>query len=51
VRIDREVPGRRVHLVPLEPIAEAEGDAYDFGEITPPWRKHVWNDPEATDTS
>jgi hypothetical protein len=51
VRTDREVPGRRVHLVPLEPIAEAEGGSFDFGEITPPWRKHVWNDPEATDTS
>jgi hypothetical protein len=48
---DREVPGRRVHLVPLEPIAEAEGDSFDFGHITPPWLKHVWNDPESVDTS
>ena len=47
---DREVPGRRVHLVPLEPIAAAEGDSYDFGEVTPPWRKHVWRDPESVDT-
>jgi hypothetical protein len=47
---DREVPGRRVHLVPLEPIAESEGGSYDFGDITPPWRKHVWNDPESVDT-
>jgi hypothetical protein len=49
LRIDRVVPGRRVHLVPLEPIAEAEGDAYRFA-ISPPWRKRVWSDPEATRT-
>jgi len=47
--IDRIVPGRRVHLVPLEPIAAAEGDAYRFA-VTPPWRKRVWRDPEATGT-
>jgi hypothetical protein len=47
---DRIVPGRRVHLVPLEPIAAAEGDYYRFA-ISPPWRKRVWRDPEATDTS
>lgn len=49
LRIDRVTPGRRVHLVPLEPIAEAGGDGYTFA-ITPPWRKHVWRDPEATST-
>jgi hypothetical protein len=46
---DRVVPGRRVHLVPLEPIAAAEGDFYRFA-ISPPWRKRVWRDPEATGT-
>ncbi len=46
---DRTVPGRRVHLVPLEPIAAAEGDYYRFA-ISPPWRKRVWRDPEATGT-
>jgi hypothetical protein len=49
LRIDRVVPGRRVHLVPLEQIVEAEGDAYRFA-ISPPWRKRVWSDPEATRT-
>lgn len=49
LRIDRVVPGRRVHLVPLEPIAAEEGDAYRFA-VTPPWRKRVWRDPEATGT-
>lgn len=47
--IDRIVPGRRVHLVPLEPIAADEGTAYDFA-ITPPWQKRVWRDPEASGT-
>jgi hypothetical protein len=47
--VDRIVPGRRVHLIPLEPIAAAEGAAYDFA-ITPPWRKRVWRDPEASGT-
>ena len=48
--VDRIVPGRRVHLVPLEPVAAAEGDAYRF-VVSPPWRKKVWRDPEATGTS
>ncbi|HEU4905374.1 MAG TPA: hypothetical protein VFT19_04575 [Solirubrobacterales bacterium] len=48
-RIDRIVPGRRVHLVPLEAIATEEGDAYRFA-VSPPWRKHVWRDPEAAGT-
>ncbi|HET7054411.1 MAG TPA: hypothetical protein VFI09_10905 [Solirubrobacterales bacterium] len=47
--VDRIVSGRRVHLVPLEPIAAAEGDAYRF-VVTPPWRKRVWRDPEAAGT-
>jgi hypothetical protein len=49
LRIDRVTPGRRVHLVPLEPIAAAEGSAYGFA-ISPPWRKRVWRDPEAEGT-
>jgi len=48
LRIDRVVPGRRVHLVALEPIAAA-GGAYRFA-ISPPWRKRVWRDPEADGT-
>ena len=47
--IDRITPGRRVHLVPLEPIASGEGDAWRFA-IRPPWRKRVWRDPEAEGT-
>lgn len=49
LRIDRVTPGRRVHLVPLEPIAAAEDAAYRFA-ISPPWRKRVWRDPEADGT-
>ena len=49
LRIDRITPGRRVHLVPLEPIATGEGAAYGFA-ISPPWRKRVWRDAEATGT-
>lgn len=48
-RIDRITPAGRVHLVPLEPIAAAEGDAHRFA-VSPPWRKRVWRDPEATGT-
>lgn len=49
LRIDRVTPGRRVHLVPLEPIAAEEGAAYRFA-ISPPWRKRIWRDPEASGT-
>jgi hypothetical protein len=49
LRVDRVVPGRRVHLVPLEPIAAEEGGAYRFA-VNPPWGKRVWRDPEATGT-
>jgi hypothetical protein len=49
LNFDRIAPGRHVHLVPLEPIAADEGDAYRFA-ISPPWRKHVWLDPEAAGT-
>jgi len=42
------VPGERVHLIPLEPLATAGG--YEFA-ISPPWLKDVWLDPEAEGTS
>ncbi len=44
---DRYTPGRRVHLVPLEQIAASDESTF---AITPPWRKHVWRDPEAAGT-
>ncbi len=47
--IDRIVAGRRVHLVPLEPVAAEEGAAFRFA-VSPPWRKRVWRDPEASGT-
>ena len=43
----RFTPGRRVHLIPLEPIAESDRSAF---AINPPWRKRVWLDPEAEGT-
>lgn len=46
-RADRLTPGRRVHLIPLEPIAAASHARF---AVTPPWRKHVWRDPEAEGT-
>jgi hypothetical protein len=49
LRVDRVVPGHRVHLVPLEPVAAAEGASFRF-EVSPPWRKEVWRDPEAAGT-
>lgn len=50
LRIDRVVPGGRIHLVPLEPIAAgADATGYRFA-ISPPWRKRVWRDPEASGT-
>jgi len=48
-RVDRVTPGRHIHLVPLETIADEEGGAYRFA-ISPPWRKRVWGDPEAEGT-
>lgn len=45
--IGRFIPGRRVHLVPLEPIAATDHSTF---AITPPWQKQVWRDPEATGT-
>jgi hypothetical protein len=48
LNLDRIVLGDRVRLVPLEPIAVASG-GYRFA-VSPPWRKHVWVDPEAPGT-
>lgn len=48
--IDRITPGDRVHLVPFEAVAEAEGSAYRFA-VSPPWGKRVWRDPEAASTN
>jgi hypothetical protein len=46
-RADRLIPGRRVHLIPLEGIAATSSARF---AITPPWRKQVWRDPEAEGT-
>jgi hypothetical protein len=45
--LDRFVPGRRVHLIPLEGIAASDESSF---AIEPPWRKKVWRDPEASGT-
>jgi hypothetical protein len=47
-RADRLIPGRRVHLIPLEPIAATTAARF---AVHPPWRKRVWRDPEAAGTS
>jgi hypothetical protein len=44
----RLTPARRLRLVPLEALAEANLRAF---AITPPWLKQVWRDPEAEGTS
>ncbi|MGN6585878.1 MAG: hypothetical protein ACTHKT_00170 [Solirubrobacterales bacterium] len=44
----RFTPGRRVHLVPLEPIAATSTDGF---AISPPWLKQVWFDPESDKTN
>ncbi|HEY1853759.1 MAG TPA: hypothetical protein VGG40_04165 [Solirubrobacterales bacterium] len=43
----RFIPGRRVHLVPLEPIAAHTHSTF---AVIPPWLKQVWHDPEAPGT-
>lgn len=43
-RIERLTPGRRVHLIPLEPIAATDTTRF---AVTPPWHKRAWRDPEA----
>jgi hypothetical protein len=46
-RGSRYTPGRRVHLIPLEPIAADEHATF---AVVPPWLKEVWRDPEAEGT-
>jgi hypothetical protein len=46
-RGSRFIPGRRVHLVPLEPIAAHSHSTF---AVVPPWLKEVWRDPEAAGT-
>jgi hypothetical protein len=46
--LDRFTPGRRIHLIPLEPIAT---EAPTVFAVSPPWHKHVWRDPEAEGTN
>jgi hypothetical protein len=46
-RGSRFTPGRRVHLIPLEPIAAHEHATF---AVVPPWLKGVWRDPEAEGT-
>jgi len=43
----RFIPGRRVHLIPFEPIAV---DSHATFAVVPPWLKEVWRDPEAEGT-
>jgi len=45
--VDHFAPGRRVHLIPLEPIAATSTARF---AISPPWLKHVWRDPEESRT-
>jgi hypothetical protein len=45
--IERLTQRNRVHLIPLEPIADTSEARF---AISPPWRKHVWRDPEAGGT-
>lgn len=44
---DHFTPGGQVHLIPLEPIAASDRSTF---AVTPPWRKRVWRDPEASGT-
>jgi hypothetical protein len=47
-RADRAVVGRRVHLIPMEPLAATTFTRF---AVKPPWRKQVWWDPEAEGTN
>lgn len=42
-------PDSGIRLIPLEPIA-LWGDQTEFGDLTPPWLKDLWTDPEAEGT-
>lgn len=46
--LERFTPGRRVHLIPLEPIAAEIAATF---AVSPPWHKRVWRDPEAEGTN
>ncbi|HET9678032.1 MAG TPA: hypothetical protein VFP21_11090 [Solirubrobacterales bacterium] len=46
--VGRFAPGRRVHLIPLEPIAATSTAGF---AISPPWLKQVWLDPESDRTN
>jgi hypothetical protein len=46
--IERLTLGRRIHLIPLEPVATTSDAEF---AISPPWRKKVWRDPEAEGTN
>lgn len=46
--VDRYTPGRRVHLVPFEQIADGSDAAF---AVSPPWLKDVWLDPESRGTA
>lgn len=46
--IVRYLPGRRVHLIALEPIVAASTESF---AISPPWLKQVWLDPESDKTN
>lgn len=46
--VGRITPGRRLLLVPLEPIAETR-EQPGFA-ISPPWHKRLWRDPEVDGT-
>lgn len=43
----RFTPGAAVHLIPLESISQTSRARF---AISPPWRKRVWRDPEASGT-
>lgn len=46
----RWTPREWIRLIPLEPLLRAgELDGYEFA-VTPPWRKHVYSDPESRGT-
>ncbi|MDX6609565.1 MAG: hypothetical protein QOF85_1490 [Solirubrobacterales bacterium] len=44
---ERLTPRNRVHLIPMEPIADTNEARF---AINPPWHKRVWRDPEAERT-
>jgi hypothetical protein len=49
IRHPRVTLGRRLRLLPLDPVAVGEEASPAFA-VTPPWRKRVWRDPEEEGT-